>query len=273
MAIAQTRRAQPAPARGILETGAPPIPGRHVRYLPADDLAQYVEHFWTVTWVLPPGMRHRVETLPHPSVHIVVGPRQSTLNGVHRGKFSRYLSGQGWAFGIKFLPGGFQPFLGRSVATITDRQVPLARVTPWGPALRAAIRNHDKDHSRATAVEAILRTAAPRPDARAGEAGKLVRLIRDDVSIRRVEDILHRTGGTKRALQRLFEHYIGASPKWVIQRYRLHEAAERLKAGGVSGSRLALELGYADQAHFIRDFKAIVGVSPGAYARRARPSA
>jgi AraC-like DNA-binding protein len=100
-----------------------------------------------------------------------------------------------------------------------------------------------------------------------------VYLVRDDASIRKVEDILHRTGTTKRSLQRLFEQYVGASPKWVIQRYRLHEAAERLKAGSVSGSRLALELGYADQAHFIRDFKAIVGISPGAYARRARTSA
>jgi len=31
---------------------------------------------------------------------------------------------------------------------------------------------------------------------------------------------------------------------------------------------LALELGYSDQAHFVRDFKAIVGVTPAVYARR-----
>jgi len=35
-------------------------------------------------------------------------------------------------------------------------------------------------------------------------------------------------------------------------------------------SELALSLGYSDQAHFIRDFKAIVGVSPAAYARQSR---
>ncbi len=273
MAIAQTRRLQPAPARGILETGVPAIPGRHLRYLPADDLSPFIEHFWTVSWDLPRGQRHRVETLPHPSVHIVVGPRQATLNGVQRGRFSRYLTGQSWVFAIKFHPGGFQPYLKRSLATITDRRIPLARLTPWGPELRTAILGSDGDHERALAVEGVLRTSAPWPDPRALEARDLVHLIRGDVSIRRVDDVLHRAGTTKRSLQRLFEHYVGVSPKWVIQRYRLHEAAERLKAGGVSGSRLALELGYADQAHFIRDFKAIVGVSPGAYARRAKPSA
>jgi len=66
----------------------------------------------------------------------------------------------------------------------------------------------------------------------------------------------------------LFDDYVGVSPKWVIQRYRLHEAAERIARGGVEDfADLALELGYADQAHFIRDFKKLVGRSPAEYAR------
>jgi AraC-like DNA-binding protein len=72
-----------------------------------------------------------------------------------------------------------------------------------------------------------------------------------------------------RQLQRLFKEYVGVSPKWVIQRYRLLDAAERVAAGTiVNWADLALELGYADQAHFIRDFKGLVGRSPAEYARR-----
>jgi AraC-like DNA-binding protein len=53
----------------------------------------------------------------------------------------------------------------------------------------------------------------------------------------------------------------------VIRRYRIHEACERARTGQVpSWSSIAAELGYFDQAHFVRDFKAQVGMTPGQYA-------
>jgi AraC-like DNA-binding protein len=82
-----------------------------------------------------------------------------------------------------------------------------------------------------------------------------------------VEDLVARWEMPTRTLQRLFARYVGVTPKWVIRRYRLHEAAERLAVPGVSQSQLAAELGYSDQAHFIRDFRAVVGMSPAAYGR------
>lgn len=54
----------------------------------------------------------------------------------------------------------------------------------------------------------------------------------------------------------------------MIQRYRLHEAIAQLQAHAPRDwSRLALELGYFDQAHFARDFRALVGQSPSEYVR------
>ena len=59
------------------------------------------------------------------------------------------------------------------------------------------------------------------------------------------------------------------TPKWVLQRIRLHEAAERMADGEGDWASLALDLGYFDQAHFIKAFKAVVGRSPADYALRA----
>ena len=61
---------------------------------------------------------------------------------------------------------------------------------------------------------------------------------------------------------------MGVSPKAVIRRYRLYEAAERARLGtDVDWAVLAAELGYSDQAHLTRDFSATVGMPPDRYAR------
>jgi AraC-like DNA-binding protein len=94
-------------------------------------------------------------------------------------------------------------------------------------------------------------------------------MIAVDRTITTVEQVLHRWRLGKRMLQRLFNEYVGVGPKWVINRYRLHEAIERLAGDPPKDwTQLALELGYFDQAHFIRDFKALVGRPPAAYVRQ-----
>jgi len=67
-------------------------------------------------------------------------------------------------------------------------------------------------------------------------------------------------------LQRVFAEYIGVSPKWVIDRYRMFEALDALnRADKVDLSDLAARLEYTDQAHFSSRFKNLTGVSPGSY--------
>ena len=51
---------------------------------------------------------------------------------------------------------------------------------------------------------------------------------------------------------------------------RLHEAAERLRTDDRSMSELAALLGYADQAHFTRDFSRVTGTTPGRFAAQHR---
>ena len=80
-------------------------------------------------------------------------------------------------------------------------------------------------------------------------------------------------GLSARSMQRLFRRYLGVTPKWVLQRYRLHAAAERIAGGEGDLARLALDLGYFDQAHFIKDFKALVGRTPAGYAEECARAA
>jgi len=129
----------------------------------------------------------------------------------------------------------------------------------------------DDAAAAATAAEAVLLARLPAPDPQALLARELVARILAEPGLTRVEALARASGLGVRRLQRLFGTYVGVSPKWVIRRYRLHEALERLDAGGdVDLPALAVELGYFDQAHFIRDFKHLVGRTPAGYARARR---
>lgn len=95
-----------------------------------------------------------------------------------------------------------------------------------------------------------------------------------DRTITRVDQVAQGFAVTPRSLQRLFHEYIGAGPKWLIRRFRLHDSADRLaRDRDVDLARMAAELGWSDQAHFARDFKALVGQPPSAYAEACAATA
>jgi AraC-like DNA-binding protein len=268
-----TRR-KTVPPRGLLSTpAANPQRFQHARYHASSDLDPYVEHYWSVQWDLRGLPSERAETLPHPSVHMIFEwPAGSRIMGVAQGKFSRMLKGEGGVFAAKFTPAGFYPFVGVPISRFTDTTASLREVFgASGVVLEQAVRAERTDASRIAVVEHFLRRRRPLPDENVARITEIVYAVAGDRTILSVDDLVDRYGMNKRTLQRLFARYVGVSPKWVIQRYRLHEAAEQLAAGpSISQSALASDLGYSDQAHFVRDFKTVVGTTPSAYARQAR---
>src|SRR5258706_95797 len=79
-----------------------------------------IEHYWIVRWQLAGQPPFTSETLPYPSVHIVLEQDDSRVVGVPRGRFERLLRGDGFVFGIKFRPGGFRPFVAGPVSRFTN---------------------------------------------------------------------------------------------------------------------------------------------------------
>src|SRR5262249_33706102 len=126
------------PARGVLPPGAPDgESGSHRRFAPSPDLAPYIAHFWCVSWRLE---RPRwVETLPHPTVHVVVEAGRAQVLGVPAGRFRRRLRGDGQVFGVKFRPAAFRPVLGAPMWTLTDRRTPASSL--FGPAAHRYARD------------------------------------------------------------------------------------------------------------------------------------
>jgi AraC-like DNA-binding protein len=253
--------------RGILHRRADaPLTG-YARYWPDDDLLPFVEHLWTVEWDLAePAVS---EVLTHPSVQLVLERGCSRVAGVFTRRYARSLEGKGRVLGVKFRPGGFRPFCARPLSELTDRQALLDDV--FGAAAAGLERRalaHAGHGEAFSVVQEFLRGRRPAADPSVELVGRITARAAENREILRVEQLAGAFGIGLRRLQRLFDEYVGVRPKWVIQRYRLHEAAERIAAGAVEDfAALALDLGYADQAHFIRDFRRMVGRSPAEYAR------
>ncbi|RMB82168.1 helix-turn-helix transcriptional regulator [Streptomyces shenzhenensis] len=236
-------------------------------------LRPYLEHYWLIDWDL--ARPYASHVVPHPSVNVVfqhfAGQEPfAEVAGVGLGLFTQKLAGRGRVCGIQFRPGGFRPFApDRPVAAWTGRRVRFPDV--WPDADPRAVLDPDDEDARVAALDAFLLSLGPRPDPQADLAAGLVDRIRTDRSIRRVADFARAEGVSVRLLQRLFAGYVGVGPKWVILRYRIHEALERAEGeGSVDWAALAADLGYADQAHLVRDFTSTVGVPPAVYAAGGR---
>ena len=216
-----------------------------------------MERYWEARWDYAEPYRQKI--VPYPNVHLSFGGGSADVYGVCSGYRITVLEGRDHVFGVAFRPGCFRPFLGTSVSTITDRVVAATEV--FGPDLPTTLD--------VPTVEAFLLRHLPDEDIRMRQAAAAVELIAKDKAVTRVERLAGELGLSVRGLQRLFAEYVGIGPKWVIRRHRLHEVTARMAAGGaIDWASLAADLGYADQGHFIRDFKSMFGEPPTWYAQR-----
>jgi len=255
--------------RGILHPQAGGKKFRLSLHPPARDLGFFVEHYWIVDWDLRGQEPYLSEILPHPCVHLVIETDKSRIVGVMRGRFSQLLTDKGRVFGIKFRPGAFYPFITSPVSAFTDSSISLrAAFGAEGAALQGAILALEDEGEMVDCAETFLHARCPERDETVGTITRIIDRIIADRDITTVDGLVERLNLNRRTLQRLFSRYVGVGPKWVIRRYRLHEAAERVATCDVvDWPALALDLGYFDQAHFIKDFKAIVGKAPADYAK------
>jgi len=234
------------------------------RELPPEDLAPFVDGFWSVSWNLEHGA-YEQEILPYPCVNLSLGAEGFEVHGPGTRRFVARLAGRGRVFGVKFKPAGFWGWTRLPMRQLVDAVLGVEAATGKpAPAVQseepAAVRQ---------AVEAFLRESLPRVDEDAALVDGLVSAAQEDRTIRSADDLAAMAGVSVRSLHRLFARYVGVGPKWIVKRSRVQEAAERVaRAEHVDWARTAQELGYHDQAHFIRDFRAQVGFTPAAYARR-----
>lgn len=164
-------------------------------------------------------------------------------------------------FGIRFLPTKFPLLFGFNALEISNKSVPLISVLPQ---VANRLGETIPPQSQAKAIchmldQLFLSLPKTEIDPRLEKALQIILKKQGNLTLENSLDI----GLSDRQLRRLFEFYIGTSPKTfcnVVRFQRVLNAIPRQQT--TRNPDLFLAAGYFDQAHFIKEFKRLYGITP-----------
>jgi len=244
---------------------------------PTTALAPLIECFWSIRVGAAPLRINRV--LPDGCADLIVGVNGAPgaiVVGTMRSALMVPLGGPARLVGVRFHPGAALRIFDTPLTELTDRRLSLDQLWGSGVAELADALDRADTTEGAARMERLLERRLSRGASRAAgdealaqRAVTLLRRARGSVGVREVAAAL---GVGERRLQRAFDRSIGLSPKVLGRVFRFRQAIRQLDtaSGAVSWAGVAAAAGYADQAHLIREFRALAGVTPAAYLRERR---
>jgi AraC-like DNA-binding protein len=219
--------------------------------LPAPEWAGAIECFWS--------MRGGDETTPHRVLpdgcaDLLLTGRALDAVGPMTTFRDHVVPAGRELFGVRFRPGRWTGMLGVPGDRIVDAVVPLEDL--WGSRARALldrIVDARSPEERARAIEAAL----PHP-VEPGPVERAIAFLQQAAGCASVEELADEAGLSARQFRRVCLEKTGLTPKLLARVLRFREAAARVHAAQ-SAVALALDCGYYDQAHLIRDFREFAG--------------
>ncbi|QEW03659.1 AraC family transcriptional regulator [Microbacterium lushaniae] len=231
------------------------------------EAAGAVSWFWVPQWDLPPGVVSRQPLLAYPAANLVVQDGQVHLWGATTRVGERVLQGSGWAVGALLRPAALAVLSDAPSALVDD-----SREVDEPDLVRAVTMAMPDVPAACSAMAAWLIDRVGAPEGERALANDMVDLLSSDPAVLRVEDAARRLRVSVRTLQRLAHRTVGLSPAAIIRRRRLQEAAARIREDpAVPLAQVAVDAGYADQAHLARDFRTVLAMAPSDYRRTRAP--
>ncbi|MCF2442841.1 helix-turn-helix domain-containing protein [Dyadobacter sp. CY345] len=236
-------------------------------FLPAAGLQNFIYCYWHLksTQALSEPFNYRVVADGCIDIFFELNnPQESFVMGFSK-KFTEFPLGNSFNyFGIRFLPAAFPQLFKIDASEISDRFENLDLIVP-GTSLfirqkfysvnnALDIKNQLDQHFLKIQTQSQLIA-----DHRLFRAINLI--IKNSGSITIEKDL--DTGLSPRQLRRLFEFYIGDSAKTFSKIVRFQSLLNsRPTAQSIRQEKLFFDMGYFDQAHFIKDFKTFYGITP-----------
>jgi AraC-like DNA-binding protein len=234
---------------------------------PPPQLAERVECFWTSQ--TGAGQMQRV--LPDGCADILFTRTSGGFALEAVGPMTRYRDhaaapGQ-FHFGVRFRPGMWCDVMAVPADRIVDAVLPLEDL--WG----SRVRHLADPLAEAPSAEACVRIVAANlpPSAGVGPLERSVKFLERVRGCASIDELARQAGMSPRQFRRVCLAQTGLSPKLLARVLRFRHAVARIEPQA-DAVAVALDCGYYDQAHLIRDFREFAGQSPGRLKRGFVPA-
>lgn len=256
-------------------------------YKPKPPLSKFVDSFWMYEGYEPERKTERI--LPTGTLELVINLRQNELtfydaqssedgsrlsgavvSGAHGHIFTPDTAEETFIIGVHFKPGGAFPFLGLPAGDLTDTHVDLE--TLWGT---TAYRLRERMCEARTSAERfrLLEEALLNRLCHGAEQHYAVSAALEMFGKRqagpRVREAAKYLGLSQRRFIQVFKAEVGLTPKLFSRIQRFQQTRTFIQNNpSINWADLAVDLGYFDQSHFIREFVEFSGLSPTDYINR-----
>jgi AraC-like DNA-binding protein len=245
-------------------------------------LKLFVRHYWTLKTL---GGSSPALLLPMDHADLIIAPEGTFqyyledrvlspqgihFHGIRRKSIGVLARGGIQLWGVSFQPWGFQPIAGTGMKSLIDQIVNLRDLNPdlsqdleaFPGTLVGLPENLDAGEALIEELERVLVSAFEAVKPETGVMQRIRQFIEADP-----EDIgsyCDTAGISIRHMQRLFNQYVGISPR-NYQRIKQFEASSRELLYGKQSNLLtniSVDSGYYDQSHFIRSFRDYTAYAP-----------
>lgn len=225
------------------------------RYLPQSNKVHLVvDQYWIVDWDLQGQEAHTQHNLPDPNMHLVIDHQRAYICTTITHSYQHEMKEQGRIIGVKFQPGVLTPRLKQKQLPILDCCIDAQELFP-NIQTEDYHKLHalDSDREIVMTLENLLPNIEINPDV--VEIKNIVEQAKSAEPGCKLNELARSCQIHPRRLQRLSKTYLGLSPKSLLQKFRLQKAVDTFDKGEKNPSKVALDLGFSDQAHLNREIK------------------
>ncbi|WP_181369501.1 helix-turn-helix transcriptional regulator [Flavobacterium album] len=255
-------------------------------FKPTAGLAPYVECYWVQSFSGAPGEVSPVQRcLPLGMLEVIIHVDENIadilengqagqlprafFHGIYNNPVYWKIKSNARLFGIRFRPETFSLLFNVPAASLYSRFVCLEQFLGKEViGLHRPLYGAKDSASMVAHCDSFLSKRLSDPELQYNyftAAADIIRNTKGNISI---EEVSNSISVSMRQLQRSFKENLGTTPKGYLRIIRFRNAFSALQSEH-EWADIAYDLGYADQAHFIREFREFAGDAPKSVVRNA----